>query len=118
MCIRDSNYDGYNPEVICDVTIINYIDEITLNKNNDDVAENGVSKSDTVDNSEKEIRMRVEVDHGLLVSVYDLEREYSGSLNVEGEQRANFYGVKCEAETSQVLLEDKSSCLLYTSRCV
>ena len=54
----------------------------------DNKFENGVSKSDTVDNSsENENRMRVEVDQGLLVSAYDLEREYS-------------------------------DCLLYTSRCV
>ena len=78
-------------------------------RNNDCIAENGVSKSDTIDNSENESRMRVEVDHGLLVSVDDLEREYSGSLNVEVEQGGNFYGVKCEAETSQVLMEDKLS---------
>ena len=113
-------YNDYNFEVSGEVTIISSNDEIMVNnENNDCITENGVSKIDTVDNSEKESRMRVEVDYGLLVSVDDLEREYRGSLNVEGEQGANFYGVKCEAETSQVLMEDKSSsCLLYTSRCV
>ena len=62
--------------------------------------------------------MRVdEVNQGLLVSVYDLEREYRDSLIVEGEQGANFSGVKCGAKISQVVYGDKS-CLLYTSRCV
>ena len=55
----------------------NYNDEIILNKNNNNIVENGVSKSDTVDNSENGSRMGVEVDQGLLVSAYDLEREYS-----------------------------------------
>ena len=76
--------------------------------------ENGVSKSDTVDNSsDNESRMRVEVDQGLLVSVYDLEREYRDSLNVDYEQRANFSCGIGEGKASQVLLEDKSSSIVF-----
>ena len=56
MCIRDRGDGEYNSEVSGSNTV-NYNDEITLNKNNDDVAENGVSKSDTVDNSENESKM-------------------------------------------------------------
>ena len=66
--------------------------------------------------------------------------EYRDSLIVEGEQGANFSGVKCGAKTSHVFMGDKGSsigylrdngsansplvvvvylvCLLYTSRCV
>ena len=51
--------------------------------------ENGVSKSDTVNNSSDiENRIRVEVDQRLIVSVNDLEREHRNSLIVEGEQGA------------------------------
>ena len=57
-----------------------------------------------------ESRKLVEV-RGLLVSVYEIEREYRDSLNEEGEQGANLYGVKCEAEISQVVYGDKRSSL-------
>ena len=57
--------------------------------------------------------MRVGVDQGLLVSVNDLEREYRDRLSVEGEQRASFYGVKCETEFSQVVYRDKRSSLRH-----
>ena len=75
--------------------------------------ENGVSKSDTVDSSSDTenrnvVEVRVFSDHN--------EREYRGSLNVKGEEEANFYGVKCEAETSQALMEDKSSSIVFVEQ--
>ena len=47
--------------------------------------------------------MRVEVNQGLLDSVYDLEREYRDRLNIEGEQRANFSCGICEGKASKML---------------
>ena len=46
----EDNDGDYNSEVSGSTTS-NHNDEITLNKNNDYMAENGVSKNDTVSNS-------------------------------------------------------------------
>ena len=88
------------------------IDKVSNNVNevNDDVnqvVEEAVSENEMVNRGDNENRMRVEVNHGLLVSVYELEREYEDSLNVECEHRENFSrDVECEAETSRMFLED------------
>ena len=77
--------------------------EIILNQDN----------GDTLSNSgDNENKMSVEVNQGLLVSVYELEKEWRDSLNVEYEQRANFPCSIYEVNASQVLYKD---CLLYTS---
>ena len=78
----------------CSENIINKITENKVsNKVNSDevnqVFEKAVSKNDTV-NSDNENRMRVEVNYGVLLSVYELEREYKDSLNEQCEQRAEF----------------------------
>ena len=64
-----------------------------MNKNNGDV----LSKSGGDNESRKLVEVR-----GALVSVIELEREYTDSLNVESEQRANFSRNVCEADTSLV----------------
>ena len=52
--------------------------EIMSNNNNKEIFENGVSKGDILSNSsDNENKMRVEVNQGLLGSVYELEGEYS-----------------------------------------
>ena len=71
--------------------------------------ENGVSKSDTIDNSSdienrNVVEVRVFSDHN--------EREYRGSLKVEYEQRAKFSCGIGEEKASPVLLEDKSSSIV------
>ena len=72
------------------------IDKVSNNVNevNDDVNqvfEEAVSENDMVNSGDNENRMRVGINHELLlVSVYELEREYEDSLNVECEQRAKF----------------------------
>ena len=61
------------------------------------------------DRGYNESRKLVEV-RGLLVSVYELEREYEDS--VECEQRVNFSCNVGEAETSLVFLENESSSIV------
>ena len=74
--------------------------EIILNQDN----------GDTLSNSgDNENKMSVEVNQGLLVSVYELEKEWRDSLNVEYEQRANFSCGIGEGKSSQMLSEDKGS---------
>ena len=87
-----------------------YNGEIMMNKNNKDVVENGVSKSDTVNNSsDEENIMGVEGSEGVIISVNELEREWKESLSGCWGQRANFPCVVCEEKASQVFLEDVSS---------
>ena len=103
MCIRDSDIDERCNVILEHVSTVNdnlksfasnsgnmTIDSEEINSevsNTDDY--NNMLKSNIVDNSgDNESRMRVEVDQGLLVSAYDLEGEYSDTLNIEYEQRA------------------------------
>ena len=59
--------------------------EIMLNKNNGDIAENGVSKNDTLSNrSDNENIMGVEVSDEVIISVNQLEREWRESLSEYG----------------------------------
>ena len=44
-------------------------DEIMLNKNNNDIVENGVSKNDTVSNGENKSRKLVGVSNGVMISI-------------------------------------------------
>ena len=85
---------------------------VSINVSYDDVNKNNIllneNNNDKLSNRGSDIESRNVVE----VRVFN-EREYRSSLSVEGEQWANFYGVKCEAETSQVLMEDKSSSIVF-----
>ena len=91
--------------------------QVTVDKvsnTNNEVVENETSMHDLLskNSGDDESRKLVEV-RGALMSVIELEREYEDSLNVECEQRAKFArDVECEAETSQLFLEDESSSIV------
>ena len=72
-----------------DEEIINK-DKIMVNNNNK-VADNEVFMHDMVNSrNNDESRKLFGVSNGVALSVYELEREYKDSLNVECEQRAKF----------------------------
>ena len=76
-----SSNNGYNKEFISDNNDIK----------NADVIENGISKSDTVDNSSNiESRKLVDVSNEVVISIDELEKEWRDSLNAEYKKRANF----------------------------
>ena len=80
-----------------------------VNNNKDDVVGNGVSESDTLNNSSDDESLKeLEVSEEVLV-VNEIERVCKESLSEYSRQRANFpYGVS-EVKTSQVFYEDEGS---------
>ena len=104
--LTSENNDGdYNSEVSGDVDIINSSDVIMLNNNNE-VLDSG--EIEVVSEREKGIDCK-----GVVINVDELDNEWKESYIVGMKQGANFYGVKCEAENSQVLMEDKSSSIIF-----
>ena len=107
-----------NSEEINDKVCTDDYNEMLTSNNNDikngDVIENGVSKSDTVDNSSNiERRKLVDVSKKVVISIDELEKEWRDSLNAEYKKRANFSCSIYEVNASQVLYEDKGSLLVY-----
>ena len=88
---------------------VNYNSEVSRSENYDNISEDMMLENNGVNiESPDEV---VECNNGMLMCVYESERKWKDSIEVEGWQRVNFPQVYCEPTCLQMFLKGKSPLL-------